>query len=148
MNTRLLYRTAAWMFVLFAVAHTLGFLGFRPANADASAVWNSMMNVHFEVGHASFTYGGFYVGFGLYVTAYLLFSALLAWHLGGLAGRSPEAIGMLGWAFCGVQVASVVLSVSYFSIAPALLSAILAGCLGWAAINLRERPTVRGNRDS
>jgi hypothetical protein len=76
------------------------------------------------------------VGFGLYVTAYLLFSALLAWHLGELATRSPEAIGILGWLLCGLQVTSVVLSVTYFSTAPALLSAILAACLGWAAISV------------
>jgi hypothetical protein len=40
--------------------------------------------VHFSFGGGTFSYGGFYVGFGLFVTAYLLFSALLAWQLGGL----------------------------------------------------------------
>ena len=142
-NTRSLYRLAAGVFVLFAAGHTLGFLGFKPPNAEALAVWNSMMNVRFPVGHASFSYGGFYVGFGLYVTAYLLFSAMLAWHLGALSGRSPEAIGILGWALCGVQVASVVLSAMYFSLAPALLSGILAVCLGWAALKVRAESVSR-----
>jgi hypothetical protein len=137
-NGRLLYRVAAGAFVLFAVGHTLGFLRFQPPNAQASAVWNSMTNVHFQVGSANLSYGGFYVGFGLYVTAYLIFSALLAWHLGELAARSPEAIGILGWVLCGLQVAGLVLSVIYFSTPPAMLSAILAACLGWAAISVRR----------
>jgi len=71
---RLLYRIAAVVFVLFAAGHTLGFLGFKPPTAEA-----------------------------LYVTAYLLFSAFLAWHLGYLAGSSPQAVAALGWIFSGVQ---------------------------------------------
>ncbi len=136
MNAKVLYRIAAIMFVLFAAGHTLGFLGFRPPTAEAMAVRDAMTNVHFQVGHASFSYGGFYVGFGLYVTAYLLFSAFLAWHLSGLAGSSPEAAAPLGWVFCAVQIASLVLSLIYFSVKPAMLSGILVVCLGWAAARI------------
>src|SRR5260370_11922253 len=92
-----------------------------------------MNNVHFQVRGSSFSYGGFYRGFGLTITVYLLFSAFLAWHLGTLASGNPQAIGLLGWVFMAVQVASVVLSWKYFSAAPAMLSAIVAVCLGWAA---------------
>ncbi len=81
MNAKVLYRIAAVMYLLFAAGHTFGFLGFRPPTAEALAVRDAMTNVHFQVGHASYSYGGFYVGFGLYVTAYLLFSAFVAWHL-------------------------------------------------------------------
>ncbi len=133
MNARVLYRIAAVMFVLFAAGHTFGFLSFRPPTAEALAVRDAMTNVHFQVGHASFSYGGFYTGFGLYVTAYMLFSAFVAWHLSGLAGASPEAAGPLGWVFCAVQVAGLVLTLIYFSIQPAVLSGILVACLGWAA---------------
>ena len=98
-----------------------------------------MMNVHFQVGHASFSYGGFYVGFGLYVTAYLLFSAFVAWHLSGLAETLPKAVGALGWVFCGVQVASTILSLIYFSVGPAIFSFILVGCLGWAATQVATK---------
>jgi hypothetical protein len=82
---------------------------------------------------ADFSYGGFYTGFGLTITVYLLFSAFLAWHLGGLARAHPEAVGVLGWVFVAVQVAMVVLSWLYFSIAPAVLSVLIALCLTWAA---------------
>ena len=119
MNAKTLYRIAAVLFFLFGLGHTFGFLAFKPPTPEALAVRDAMMNVHFQVGHASFSYGGFYVGFGLYVTTYLLFSAFLAWHLSGLAENLPNAIGALGWVFCGVQVASTILSLIYFSVGPA-----------------------------
>jgi len=141
MNARLLYRIAAAMFVLFAAGHTVGFLSLRPPTPEALAVRDAMTNVHFQVGHGSFSYGGFYTGFGLYVTAYMLFSAYVAWHLSGLAGSSPEAARPLGWVFCALQVASLVLSLVYFSIVPAVLSGILVACLGWAAAGVRMTVT-------
>lgn len=79
------------------------------------------------------TYGEFYLDFGLFPTAYLLFSAFLAWHLGGLAQNDPQAIGALGWAFFAVQMVSLILSWVYFFVPPAVFSALVAACLGWAA---------------
>jgi hypothetical protein len=132
MKATLLYRIAAVLFILFAAGHTIGFLTFKPASQEGVAIWDSMNNVHFQVGKASFTYGGFYLGFGLFATLYLLFSAFLAWHLGALALRNPGAIGALGWAFCATQVVSLVLSWRYFLLPPVVLSALLTICLGWA----------------
>jgi len=93
MKATLLYRIASVLFVLFAAGHTFGFLSFKPPTAEGLAVRDAMNNVHFG---ANLSYGGFFVGFGLYVSLYLLFSACVAWHLGGLAGRLPQAIGALG----------------------------------------------------
>jgi hypothetical protein len=92
-----------------------------------------MNNVSFEVRGTRFSYGGFYTGFGLTISVYLLFMAFLAWHLGSVAGTSPQAIGMLGSVFCFVQVVSLILSWKYFSAVPAMFSAAVAVCLGWAA---------------
>ena len=133
MNATLLYRIASVLLVLFAAGHTFGFMRFKPSAPDALAVRDAMNNVHFQVRGADFSYGGFYTGFGLTITVYLLFSAFLAWHLGGLARTHPEAVGTLGWVFAVVQIAMIVLSWLYFSIAPAVLSALVALCLVWAA---------------
>ena len=128
-----LYRVASVLLVLFAAGHTVGFLKFKPPTAEGVAVRDAMNNVHFQVRGSSFSYGGFYTGFGLYITLYLLFSAFLAWHLGSVANNSPQAIGALGWVFCAVQVGSLILSWKYFSAAPAVFSAAVAICSGWAA---------------
>jgi hypothetical protein len=133
MNATLIYRIASVLLVLFAAGHTFGFMRFKPSTPEALAVRDAMNNVHFQVRGADFSYGGFYTGFGLTITVYLLFSAFLAWHLGGLARAHPEAVGVLGWVFVAVQVAMVVLSWLYFSIAPAVLSVLIALCLAWAA---------------
>ncbi len=133
MNATLLYRIASVLLLLFAVGHTIGFLNFKPPTPEGVAVRDTMNNVHFQVRGGNFTYGGFYIGFGLFATAYLLFSAFLAWHLGGLAQNNPQAIGALGWAFFAVQVVSLVLSWVYFFVPPAVFSALVAACLGWSA---------------
>ncbi len=96
MKATLLYRIASVLLILFAGGHTFGFLNFKPPSPEARAVLDAMKNVHFQVRGASFSYDGFYTGFGLTVTAYLLFSAFLAWHLGALANNNPQAMAL--WA--------------------------------------------------
>ena len=142
MNATLLFRIAAVLLILFAAGHTIGFLNFKPPTAEGLTVRDAMNNVHFQVKGADFSYGGFYVGFGLFVTAYLVFSAFLAWHLGGLACKHPEAMGALGWTFFAVQMASLALSWIYFSAAPVVFSGLVGACLGRAAwlVQFARRP--------
>jgi hypothetical protein len=127
MKAAYLYRIAAVLLVLFAAGHTVGFLTFKPPTAEAMAVRDAMRDVHFQVRNADLSYGGFYRGFGLFVTVYLLFSAFLALHL----ARTP--IRALGWGLAAVQILSLALSWIYFSAAPALFSGVVALCCGWAA---------------
>jgi len=138
MTARVLYRIAAVVFLLFAAGHTFGFLSFRPTSAEGLAVFNAMNSVAFDFNGAVRSYGEFYTGFGLQVSAYLVFCAFLAWHLGSIAASQPKAIGVLAWAFVVVQLAILVLSVLYFFLVPALLSAVILVCLVWAAWLLRN----------
>src|SRR5262245_35327708 len=111
MTATLLYRIAAVVFVFFAAGHTLGFLSFRPSSPEGLAVYEAMNSVRFDFAGAEYSYAKFYTGFGLTVTAYMLFCAFLAWHLGSLARRQPQAIGGLAWVFAAVQVVCLVLNV-------------------------------------
>lgn len=138
MRARLLYRIAAVVLVLFAAGHTFGFLTFRPVSAEGLAVYDAMNRVHFDFNGSPRSYGQFYTGFGLMVTAYLLFCALLGWRLGSLAASQPQAIGALAWAFVGVQLATLVFSVLYFFLVPVVMSAVILVCLLWAAWLLRN----------
>jgi hypothetical protein len=133
MKATLLYRIAAVLLILFATAHTIGFLSFTPSTQEGVAVRDAMNTVHFQVRNHTYTYGNFYRGFGLFVSAYLFFSAFLAWQLGSLAVKYPQAVRPLGWMLCTVQVASLILSAMYFSAPPVISSALVAACLGWAA---------------
>ena len=137
MGATLLYRIAAIIFVLFAVGHTYGFLSLRPASPEGRAVLDAMNTVHFDVGGRSFTYGGFYRGFGLSCTVSLILSAFLCWHLGQVARSNPAAIGARGWVFFAAQVVGVVLSFRYFGVPPMILSSMVTAIVGVAAFLAR-----------
>jgi len=131
-----LYRVASILFVLFALGHTYGFLSFRPSSPEGRAVYDAMNSVHLVERGQSYTYGGFYRGFGLSATTSMLFWAFLCWHHGELARTNPAAIGALGWAFFAVQVAGAVLSFLYFgppAMVLSLLVALLVGLAAWLA---------------
>ena len=138
MNAKILYRIAAVVLVLFAAGHTVGFLSFRPESAEGLAVFDAMNSVHFDFNGAARSYGEFYKGFGLQVTGYLLFCAVLAWQLGSLGASPPRAIGVVAWAFVAVQLATLIFSVLYFFIVPTVLSAVILICLLWATWLLRK----------
>ncbi|MBX6333373.1 MAG: hypothetical protein IRY91_16115 [Gemmatimonadaceae bacterium] len=133
MKPVILYRAASVILVLFAAGHTHGFLNFKPPTTEGLAVRDAMNNVSFRVRSGVYTYGGFYRGFGLFVTAYLLFCAFLAWQLGDLARARATGFGAMAWGLVAVQVASLVLSWIYFSPPPMILSAVVVACLAWAA---------------
>jgi hypothetical protein len=133
-----LYRIAAVLFVLFAAGHTIGFLKFVPPTPAGQAVMNAMNTVQLQPG-APYTYGAFYKGFGLFATAYFLFAAAVAWHLGGLSRKLPAALGSLPWIFFSLQFVGLALTWKYFPPPPVVFSALVTFCTGWAAI--LARPT-------
>jgi hypothetical protein len=142
MKPTLLYRIAAVLYVLYAAAHTAGFLRFIPPTPDGLAVRDAMFSTHFALHGGMFTYGGFYDGFGLSVSVYMLFSAFVAWHLGALAKRDPAAIGALGFVFCAMQFAQLVVCLVYFFVAPIVFSAVIALLLAFAAWRVRAQSPV------
>ena len=133
MTATLLYRTACVLLLLFAIGHTVGFLKFVPTTKEGVAVRDAMDSVQFPFGSGNFTYGGFYRGFGLFCTAYLLFTAFLAWHLGGMARTNPQSIVTLSWVFFALQLASIALAWKYFFAPPIVFSTLVAVCSGWAS---------------
>jgi hypothetical protein len=132
MSSTLQYRIAAVLLVLFAAGHTAGFLQFVPPSAEGVAVRDSMQRVEFDFDGKKHSYGGFYTGFGLTVTALLLFSAIVAWNLSTLARTTPQAIGVIGWSLCVCQLVVCLLSWHYFFLPPTLLSGLAAIATGWA----------------
>jgi hypothetical protein len=133
MKPTLLYRIASGVFILIAASHTEGLLTDKGWTPELHGVRQAMNDVHFQMMGANCSYGGWYIGFGLFFTVYSLFSAFLAWHLGGLARKNPQTIGVLAWGFFAAQVANLALSWMYFFPVPVAVSALAAVCLGWAA---------------
>lgn len=133
MSATVLYRFAAVLLLLFALGHTVGFLKFKPPTPEGVAVRDAMETVHFQVRGRDYSYGGFYRGFGLFNSVFLVYGAFLAWRLVDLSHRSPEATGVLTWGLCGVMLASLALCWAYFNLVAVSFSALLTVCLAWAA---------------
>jgi hypothetical protein len=129
----LLFRLAAFVFLLFAVGHTFGFLTFRPSTSDGLSVFDAMNRVYFtDGGHHLMSYGNWYKSFGLSISATLVFSAFLAWRLASMAKRASKDVKMLGWGFVAWQLPGVALSFLYFGIPPMILGSLVAVLLGVA----------------
>jgi hypothetical protein len=132
------FRAAAGVMLLFAVGHTYGFLVFRPETAEGRAVWDAMNRVRFSVGSTAFSYGGFYIGFGLFISAFQLFCVWLAWTLGSIAQAGEMAARRIAWGMFVLQCFGAVLSLRYFSLGPVVLSVIAAFCFFMGAVSVRR----------
>jgi hypothetical protein len=124
------YRIAAVLLLLFDIGHTSGFPWSDPK-------WGvdllSMRSTHFQIMGFSRTYWDFYVGFGLFVSVFLLLAVVLAWQLGGLR---PEFLALMrgtAWAFALCFAAITLLSWKFFFIIPIVFSIVITSCLTAAA---------------
>ncbi len=132
MKTSLLYKTASGLLVFFGLTHTVGL--FRPRTGAMEAVLTSMRTVRFEIMGFNRTYGELYLGFGLLLTVYLLFSAVLAWRMGDLIEASPGQSRTFAWPFAVCQTAVAVLCWTNFFLTPAIVSTVIAVLLILAAM--------------
>ena len=132
MKPSLPYRIAAVLILLFAVGHTIGFLQHDP-KWGVEALLASMRTIHFDIQGFSRTYWDFFVGFGLFVTVFLLFAAVLAWQLGGLPAETLARIRGIAWASAVCFAAVAFLSWRYFFLIPLVFSIVITICLSAAA---------------
>ena len=130
MKASMFYRIAAVLLLLFEAGHTSGFPWSDPKwGVDLG----SMRSTHFYIMGFSRTYWDFYVGFGLFVSVFLLLALVLAWQLGRLPPESLALMRGTAWAFALCFAAITVLSWKYFFIIPIVFSALITLCLTAAA---------------
>ena len=132
MKASLLYRISAVLLLLFAIGHTLGFRQSDP-KWGVDAVLGSMRSTHFDVQGFNRTYWDFFVGFGLFVTVFLLLAAIMAWLLGGLPPETLTRTRGIAWALALCFAAVTVLSWRYFFVIPIVFSLVITVCLISAA---------------
>ncbi len=130
MTSRVLYRVAAVLILLFDLGHSAGAPWSDPEwGVDLGAVRSS----HFKIFGFSRTYGDFYVGFGLIVSVFLLLAAILAWQLGRLPAQSLRLVRPAAWALALCFAAVTVLNWVYFFVIPIAFSGAITVCLVAAA---------------
>jgi hypothetical protein len=132
MNVSLLYRVSSGLLILFALGHTIGFRRVDP-RWNANSVVSGMQSVTFDVQGITRSYWDFFTGFGLFVSVFLVFAAILAWQLGSISPERLAAIPLVRWSFALCFVLVAVLTWTYFFIAPGVFSTLIALALLEAA---------------
>src|SRR5277367_2441023 len=126
------YRIAAVLLLLFSIGHTLGFRQTDP-QWKADAVVADMQKIHFNAQGFDRSYWDFFVGFGLFVSVFLLLSAILAWQLGGLKAEVLTMIPAVKWSLALCFIGVTILSWKYFFVVPVVFSSVITLCLIVAA---------------
>lgn len=132
MRPALLYRIAAVLLVLFAIAHTLGFRQTDPS-WKADAVVGAMHSTHFDVSGADRTYWDLFCAAGFTVGAFYAFAGLLAWQLGGLPPATLAAMRPTTWLFAACFAVITVICWKYLFILPVIFAGVATVCLVAAA---------------
>lgn len=132
MKVSLLYRIASVLLLLFAAGHTIGFRQVDPAWGVDSLV-DSMKSMHFNANGSDRTYWEFFVGFGLFVTVWMVFAATVAWQLGSLPAETLAHMRVVAWGFVICMGIVTWLSWRYFFLIPVIFSIAILLCLAAAA---------------
>jgi len=136
MRASILYRISSVLILLFAIGHTLGFRKTDPAWGVDQTLAILKRTTFFVQGFHR-TYYGFYVGFGLFVTVLLLFTALVAWELGRLPEDTLAQLPLITWGLALCYAGSLIVCLRYFFMTPIIFSALILLCLVAAAVKAR-----------
>lgn len=119
-----IYRIAAGVLLLFAVGHTFSFTQTDPKwGLDATLA--SMRSIHFTLGGFERTYWDLFVGAGLSAGIFYLFSAFLAWQLGGLRPETRKELRVICWAFALAFAAVTAVSWIHLFLIPIAFSGLV-----------------------
>lgn len=124
MKAPIFYRVSSVLLLLFAAGHTFGFRQNNP-EWGAEAVIALMRSVHFNAQGFTRTYWDFFSAFGLIFTVFLLFAAVLAWVLGGLAAETLASVRSIAWALAICFVAVTALTWRYAFTTPLVFSSVI-----------------------
>lgn len=129
-RANVLYRIAAALSFMFFLGHTLGAVVRAPYfNAAASSVRSSMESVVFPCNGANCTWFGFYLGFGIIVSVFLIFAAFLLWFLGGLPETTRVLMRPVTIALLLAFAVLIVVSKAYFFPIPLAFSILITALL-------------------
>ena len=133
MRPAIFFRIAAVLLLIFAALHTIGFRQVDPA-WGADAVVRSMKSTHFNIMGSSRTYWQLFAGFGLIVSVFLVFAAVLAWQLASLPRQTWLFMRGTAWALVFCFAVVTILCFRYAFIVPTVFSFLILLCFTAAAL--------------
>jgi len=124
MKASIVYRVTAVILLLFAAAHGYGFTQHDP-KWGVDALLASMQTIHFDVPGFSRSYWDFYLAGGYSTDVFILFSAVLAWLLGGLPAETLVRLRGIAWCFALCYAGVTAVACAYLFIPPIVFSAVV-----------------------
>lgn len=122
-----LFRAASVLLALFCLGHTAGgMIAQKSLGPDSDAVFEAMKRVHFVFNGADCTWYGFWFGFGLTVSIFLLLSAVVAWQLERVPSELWSHVSPIAWALIAAQVLNTYLAWRYFFAGPTLFGVLIS----------------------
>ena len=106
---------------------------------QSDAVFSSMKAVHFNFNGSDCTWYGFWFGFGLTASVFLLLSADIAWQLDKMSQAQWPAVSVIAWALVASHVANTVLSFKYFFVGPGVFGAAVVGLMTVGSLRKQSR---------
>ena len=129
------FRIAAVLLLIFCAGHTAGgMLSQKSLGPEADAVFAQMKATHFVFNGSDCTWYGFWFGFGLTASLFLLLSAIIAWQLDKVTPAAWRAVSVIAWSLIAVHAVNTFLSWKYFFIGPAMFGGIVTVLLAWGTI--------------
>jgi len=141
------FRSASVLLFVFCLMHTGGgMLAQKSLGPASDTVFHAMKSVHFDFNGADSTWYGFWFGFGLTTSIFLLLSSIVAWQFERIPSELWPSLQVIAWAFVASHVANTVLAWKYFFAGPGvfgiLISVLLAIGTLRKARNAAERRVV------
>jgi len=128
------FRSAAYLLVLYCLLHTAGGMrATRSFGAEADAVFDQMKTVQFVFNGSPSTWYGFWFGFGIMFSVFLILSAVIAWQLNKVAPAAWSNVSVIAWALCLAHLVTAFLSWKYFFLAPALFGVAISSLTAYGA---------------
>lgn len=115
------------LLLVFCLMHTGGgMLAQKSLGPASDTVFSAMKRTHFDFNGADCTWYGFWFGFGLTVSIFLLLSAIVAWELERVPSELWPHLQVIAWAFVFSHVANTVLAWKYFFAGPGVFGILIS----------------------
>ena len=135
------FRLATYLLLFFCLGHTAGgMLSQKSLGPASDAVFAQMKSVHFDFNGADCTWYGFWFGFGLCASVFLLLSAAVSWTLDRVPSSDWPATRPIAIALILAQAANTYLSFRYFFLGPALFGVLIVLLLALGTWRRSQRP--------
>ena len=139
-------RIASVLTLIHSVLHTVGGVFGKPAPGLAAATEAAMKANQFVVFGLTRTYFDFYRGMGLGITISLTAEAIVFWQLGALAKTHAVRLRPAIATFMVAYLVFAVNSYAYFFLAPVIVEALIAACLGMAIVTAKATEPARAGQ--